>query len=45
MPLAELGRRGVTLLGRLKPDEAVAEVLDGPIDLIQRRSTAPPPTP
>ncbi|WP_101789464.1 LacI family DNA-binding transcriptional regulator [Nonomuraea indica] len=45
MPLAELGRRGVTLLGRLQPDEAVAEVLDGPIDLIQRRSTAPPPTP
>ncbi|MER7504474.1 LacI family DNA-binding transcriptional regulator [Nonomuraea pusilla] len=43
MPLAELGRRGVTLLGRLKPDEAVEEVLDGPIELIQRRSTAPPP--
>jgi LacI family transcriptional regulator len=43
MPLAELGRRGVTLLGSLKPDDPVAEVLDGPIELIQRRSTAPPP--
>jgi LacI family transcriptional regulator len=43
MPLAELGRRGVTLLGSLKPDDTVAEVLAGPIELIQRRSTAPPP--
>ncbi|MFB4271913.1 LacI family DNA-binding transcriptional regulator [Nonomuraea sp. GTA35] len=42
MPLAELGRRGVTLLGSLKPDDTVAEVLAGPIELIQRRSTAPP---
>ncbi|MBF8193882.1 LacI family DNA-binding transcriptional regulator [Nonomuraea sp. K274] len=43
MPLAELGRRGVTLLSVLKPDETVAEVLDGPIELIPRSSTAPPP--
>ncbi|MFC4010369.1 LacI family DNA-binding transcriptional regulator [Nonomuraea purpurea] len=42
MPLAELGRRGVTLLGSLKPDDTVAEVMAGPIELIQRRSTAPP---
>ncbi|MEO3870808.1 substrate-binding domain-containing protein [Nonomuraea sp. B12E4] len=42
MPLAELGRRGVALLGGLKPDDTVAEVLAGPIELIQRRSTAPP---
>ncbi|GAA2207877.1 LacI family DNA-binding transcriptional regulator [Nonomuraea monospora] len=42
MPLAGLGRRGVTLLGSLKPDDTVAEVLAGPIELIQRRSTAPP---
>ncbi|MFG1703321.1 LacI family DNA-binding transcriptional regulator [Nonomuraea sp. M3C6] len=42
MPLAELGRRGVALLGSLKPDDPVAEVLAGPIELIQRRSTAPP---
>ncbi|MGI5160605.1 LacI family DNA-binding transcriptional regulator [Microbispora sp. CA-102843] len=42
MPLAELGRRGVELLGSLKPDDSVAEVLDGPIELIARRSTAPP---
>ncbi|GAA0818111.1 LacI family DNA-binding transcriptional regulator [Streptosporangium amethystogenes subsp. fukuiense] len=42
MPLAELGRRGVALLGSLKPEESVEEVLDGPIELIVRRSTAPP---
>ncbi|WP_346115310.1 substrate-binding domain-containing protein, partial [Nonomuraea maheshkhaliensis] len=42
MPLADLGRRGVTLLGSLKPDDTVAEVLAGPIELIQRSSTAPP---
>ncbi|MET8869168.1 LacI family DNA-binding transcriptional regulator [Nonomuraea sp. NPDC004580] len=43
MPLAELGRRGVSLLGGLDPDATVAEVLAGPIELIHRRSTAPPP--
>ncbi|GAA3094316.1 LacI family DNA-binding transcriptional regulator [Nonomuraea salmonea] len=43
MPLAELGRRGVRLLGGLDPDATVAEVLTGPIELIHRRSTAPPP--
>ncbi|MEV4074070.1 LacI family DNA-binding transcriptional regulator [Nonomuraea fuscirosea] len=42
MPLAELGRRGVTLLGSMKPDDTIAEVLAGPIELIQRGSTAPP---
>ncbi|MEV0621576.1 LacI family DNA-binding transcriptional regulator [Nonomuraea sp. NPDC050404] len=42
MPLAALGRRGVTLLASLKPDDTVAEVLSGPIELIQRHSTAPP---
>ncbi|MEW1844468.1 LacI family DNA-binding transcriptional regulator [Nonomuraea angiospora] len=42
MPLGELGRRGVTLLAALEPDDTVAEVLAGPIELIQRRSTAPP---
>ncbi|GAA5071762.1 LacI family transcriptional regulator [Thermocatellispora tengchongensis] len=43
MPLEELGRRGVALLGSLKPDETVEEILDGPIQLIPRASTAPPP--
>ncbi|TDE33335.1 LacI family transcriptional regulator [Nonomuraea mesophila] len=43
MPLAELGRRGVSLLAGLKPDDRVAEVLAGPVELVQRRSTAPPP--
>ncbi|MCG5212867.1 LacI family DNA-binding transcriptional regulator [Streptosporangium sp. KLBMP 9127] len=43
MPLTELGRRGVTLLGSLGPDDVVAEVLDGPIELIRRDSTAPAP--
>jgi LacI family transcriptional regulator len=43
MPLEELGRRGVSLLGSIKPDDAIEEVLDGPMNLITRGSTAAPP--
>jgi LacI family transcriptional regulator len=43
MPLEELGRRGVSLLSSLKPDDSIKDVLAGPIELIIRASTAPPP--
>ncbi|GLY73724.1 LacI family DNA-binding transcriptional regulator [Actinoallomurus iriomotensis] len=43
MPLEELGRRGVSLLNGLEPDDSVEEILAGPMALITRASTAPPP--
>lgn len=42
MPLEELGRRGVELLLGLRPEEPIEEIMSGPIELIVRRSTAPP---
>jgi LacI family transcriptional regulator len=42
MPLQELGRRGIELLGTALADESVEEVLEGRIELIVRESTAPP---
>lgn len=43
MSLAGLGARAVDLLLTRDPDEPVHEVVAGPVDLIQRGSTAPPP--
>jgi LacI family transcriptional regulator len=42
MPLVELGRRGVELLAELPPGEAVAEVLEGPMELLPRASSSAP---
>jgi LacI family transcriptional regulator len=42
MPLEELGRRGVERLATTDPDDAVAETVDGPMELVLRESTAPP---
>lgn len=43
MPLQELGARGIELLTTLAPREPVAEVVDAPIELVVRDSTAPAP--
>ncbi|TDD64965.1 LacI family transcriptional regulator [Jiangella aurantiaca] len=43
MPLRELGRRGVELLAEVGPEEAVREVVTGPMQVVPRESTAPPP--
>lgn len=42
MPLRELGRRGVHRLSNLGPDDTVTEVVRGPMELVERESTAPP---
>lgn len=42
MPLEELGRRGIEVLSTVPADAAVEEVLDGPMELMLRESTAPP---
>ena len=43
MPLEELGRRAVDRLLSRRFDDAVEEVVTGPIELVARRSSAPPP--
>lgn len=43
MPLLELGARGIELLATLAPHEPIAEVVDAPIELVVRDSTAPVP--
>lgn len=40
MPLSELGRRGIEIL--VTAPDTIAEVITGPIELVQRRSTGPP---
>lgn len=42
MPLTELGARAVTLLCETDIDEPIREVVTGPMELIERQSTAPP---
>ncbi len=42
MPLEELGRRAVELLLNTDPDTDIDETIPGPIELIERDSTAPP---
>jgi LacI family transcriptional regulator len=42
MPLRELGERSVELLRTTEPSAPVEEILDGPIEIIVRDSTAPP---
>lgn len=42
MPLRELGQRGVELLAEVGPEEAVREVVTGPMQVVPRESTAPP---
>lgn len=42
MPLEELGRRGVELLASVSPKERIAEVLRDSIELVVRKSAAPP---
>jgi LacI family transcriptional regulator len=42
MPLAELGRRALRLLAQHGPDEAIAEVVAAPLEVVVRDSTASP---
>jgi LacI family transcriptional regulator len=42
MPLGELGRQAITLLASVPPDEHVQVVVEGPMELVVRGSTAPP---
>lgn len=42
MPLGELGRQAITLLASVPADEPVQVVVDGPMELVVRSSTAPP---
>lgn len=42
MPLEMLGRRGIALLSSVAPGEPIEEVVEGPVELIDRASTAPP---
>lgn len=43
MPLEELGRRGVELLTSMSRTEPIEEVVTGPMELVLRASTGPPP--
>lgn len=43
MPLEKLGRTAIELLATRPVDARVEEVVEGPIELVQRASTAPPP--
>ncbi|MDF9277616.1 LacI family DNA-binding transcriptional regulator [Arthrobacter sp. EH-1B-1] len=42
MPLAELGAQAISLLLDRPADEAIEEVISGPLELVKRFSTAPP---
>ena len=42
MPLRELGERGIEALATAPADAALDEVLEGPMSLVRRDSTAPP---
>jgi len=42
MPLYEMGRLSVQLLAEAGPDDAVERVVDAPVELVVRQSTAPP---
>jgi LacI family transcriptional regulator len=41
-PLEQLGRRAMELVATLGAEQSVREVIDGPLELIDRGSTAPP---
>jgi LacI family transcriptional regulator len=43
MPLEEMGRRAIELLATRSASERIAEVVEGPIELVVRASTGPPP--
>lgn len=43
MPLEILGRRGIELLSSVEPGDPIEEVVEGPIELVERYSTAAPP--
>lgn len=43
MPLDELGRRAVSLILDRPADDEIDEMITGPIRLVERASTAPPP--
>jgi LacI family transcriptional regulator len=43
MPLEEMGRRAIELLATRPATEHIEEVVEGPIELVVRGSTAPPP--
>jgi LacI family transcriptional regulator len=43
MPRRDLGRRALDLLRTTAASEPVSEVLSGPIELVPRASTGPPP--
>lgn len=42
MPLERLGQLGIELLSSVAPGDPIEEVVEGPIELIERDSTAPP---
>lgn len=42
LPREAMGERAIELLRTTTPDEAMSEVLGGPIELVLRASTAPP---
>lgn len=43
MPLEQLGRRGIELISSVDPGDPIEEVVEGPVELVERDSTAPPP--
>lgn len=43
MPVEELGERGIEILSTLSPDDEIEEVVHGPMHLVERSSTGPPP--
>lgn len=42
MPVEELGTRALALLASMPPEAGIAEVIEGPMELVVRGSTAPP---
>ncbi len=43
MPLADLGARALALLAKRKATAPIRETVSGPMELVVRESTAPPP--